>query len=104
MPAPAHLKLTLHGYIPISRNSLKGAHWGTEFREKKRAFIYLRRAIASLSPATPVTLWTGTTTPELSNAKTLLCRLDSYPATHGTSWKALSFPGKHTTNKTNEPK
>ena len=96
---PSFDRMTLKGYVPTTRNALKGSHWSVLFREKKRAAHALLSALRSLADA-PVT---GTTTTSKS-FKTHLSMLESWMATSGMFSKAASDPKRHTRRTKKEPR
>lgn len=90
------LRLELNGYVPMSHNRARGAHWSVMQREKREALKHLRNAISradfvSGSRSMLAGHATGTTTgPSLY--KIALSRLASCPTTTGKSSKAKLSP------------
>src|SRR6266550_2509956 len=85
-------RITLHlkGYLPMSQNALKGAHWSVQHREKRRAALALHRALQSDSSCEVEGRWTGITLEEaaLNGYRTCwLRRLESFLATDGTLFR-----------------
>lgn len=85
------VRLVIRGYVPRSQNRLRGCHWSVLHREKRRAAIALRNALATEynSLCTPYDPSTGTTTGS-KTFRTALSKLDSYLATIGEFSTALS--------------
>lgn len=83
------LILFLPGYIPATRNQLKGAHWSAEMREKARAAWHLRAAIESILRYVPEGQPIGMGT-RSNSYKTALSALVSWMTTNGITSKAPS--------------
>jgi hypothetical protein len=89
------IKLVLLGYLPASRNALKGCHWSIEHREKQRAAVALMRCIRSRLSSFPDGPSIGTITAS-SRSKINLSLLDSYAAMIGALFAGKSVPLRFT--------
>lgn len=91
--------MTIQGYIPPSKNSIKGSHWSVLHKEKTRAAHALKSLLESMDSS----LMIGTTlTPK--SCKTCLSELVSYMVTHGMFYKGASSLVRHTKKKKKERK
>src|SRR5258705_60989 len=76
------LTIVLAGYVPVSRNMLKGTHWSVLYQEKKRAAWNLWLALKSCSPSTlfdHVTMMDSIS----KNSRTCSSKLGYFMETHG---------------------
>lgn len=96
-------KLVLWGYVPTTRNALKGVHWSVLYHEKIRAGLNLLSALESGSPSTLFGPPTGTDTTS-RNSKTCSSTLRSYLQTSGAFSKGKSSLKRHTRKKSKGPK
>ena len=91
------LRLELNGYVPMSHNRARGAHWTVMHREKQKALLFLRISLMidteSGSQSTRFGPATGTTTAP-SRYRIALSRLDSCQTTTGKFLKAKSGRAK----------
>jgi len=79
---PVTVRIYIPGYVPTTRNQLKGVHWSAEYREKKRAAHALKSALESDFSFTALDQPIGTTIPR-NNCKIALSRLVSWMQTTG---------------------
>lgn len=86
---PPSIQIVLVGYLPLTRNQLKGTHWSVLAREKRRAAWALRDALESGLLSTQGDPPTGTDG-MLRNSKTCLSRLGFWMAISGIFWKGRS--------------
>src|SRR4029079_5028325 len=89
MPPTASFKLTLQGYIPATRNQLKGVHWSIYKKEMMRAAFALQDGLVSalpFSPLDPQMQTVGTS----RNLLTALSKLRCWMGTRGINWQSLS--------------
>lgn len=42
---PCEINVVIPGYVPPTRNAIRGMHWSVESREKKRAMLALHEAL-----------------------------------------------------------
>lgn len=93
--------IDLRGYVPPTRNQMKGSHWSVAHKERRRAAICLletlRLAAAqeSLSESAAGAPLIGTATPSKS-FKTCSSTLASWMMTHGMSFTAPSSQKRFT--------
>jgi len=92
------VRITLWGYLPPTRNQLKGTHWSVLHREKARAAHALRNALES---ETSYFEYTANDQPigmdtTLRSSKIVLSRLASWMTTHGMFSKGKSSHARHT--------
>lgn len=102
------LRLELRGYVPLTRNQLRGTHWSVLHTEKKRAASHLLDALhieagrelcfESLASAPQTGM--GTT---LKSFKTFLSTLESWLEMNGTNWKAASSLKRFTKKRKKKP-
>lgn len=76
------LRLVLMGYVPMSQNRARGAHWSQAHREKLRAIRALHAAIACDLQSTQCDPRIGTTLQQ-SRYRIALSKLDYYQAMIG---------------------
>lgn len=99
---PNKIVLEIPGYVPPSKNSLRGSHWSVLYQEKRRAATSLRNALASNIRSLQYGLQT-TTTLGLNALQTALLRLDGYAATIGGYCTAAALAKRHTTKRKKKP-
>lgn len=100
------ITLQLKGYIPLSQNALKGAHWTIHHREKRRAALALYRALESDSSCEVEGHWIGTIPVEEASSGYRICwlrLLELSLLTDGTYSKGMSRRSKPIAPKTKEP-
>lgn len=98
-PSSTATVIVLKGYVPATRNALKGTHWSVLFNERKRAAVALRSALQSMPSDLPIGT-DGTS----KNCKTALFTLASWMAMTGICWKGTSLPKRFTRSPKKEPK
>lgn len=86
-PSSGKIQIVLKGYVPLTRNQLKGAHWSVETHEKKRAATALELALGSALMSLAIgqrTQMDGAS----SRLSTALSKLRSWMVTTGTYLKS----------------
>lgn len=102
------LRLEVRGYVPLTRNQLKGTHWSVLHKEKTRACLHLLESLRiesvreSVSECSALAHAIGTTTAS-RKFRTAFSRLDSWIRMTGTNYREASSLKRFTQKRKKEP-